>query len=513
MDEPIVVVVDNRVRLPRVFDEELEERICDLFTHANPNKQDEEGPVFYRTWKREGDELSVPRGGLSRIRTILNDNEIPFILSDERETGNRKYLDNDWDGRPIPPLELVLRAWQAKAADALIAKQNCILRAPTASGKTTCGLYIYTRMNLSTLVIVPTTGLIQQWVERLDEQLKIHPKDIGIIGDGKHRTAPITVATQAALAVGIRPEWKKAFGALIYDEVQRAAAPTCFAAVDPWPAKFRLGMSADESRHDKKEFLIYDLFGDVAADIKREDILAAKQMVDVEIVMVPTEFKADWYKNAVISNNRFYLRAAHRKLLEVMWKDEDRNDIVLKIVSKEVKAGNQIMVLSQRREHCMQLDQTFTKMRMRSGIMLGGQKARKQFNITKDGIRDGSIRVISGTYDAIGTGQDFPSLYAGFGTMPIANNKQLVNQVKGRFARACEEIGKTKGRFYYAYDIHIFGRRPLENMLKWKHNVSVLEGDVFVPGEEYLERLGGIMGKKRPNFAQATLDDIVGGSR
>lgn len=491
---PIEIVINNRLHFSVAeMSDALVEQIKDLFTHRNPNKEDSEGPAFYRTWKQDNGILSLPRGGMSRLRNFLVQAEIDYEVSDERVEGDRQYLDNDWGGRPIPVHAVTLRKWQEAAVEALIAKQNCILRAPTASGKTTAGLSLFARMNLSTIIVVPTRGLIDQWVERLAKEMGLNPKDVGVIGGGKHRTAPITVATQGALAVGIRPEWKKAFGALIYDEVQKSAAPTCFAAIDPWPAKFRLGMSADESRHDHKEFLAYDLFGDVAADIKREDILEAKQIVEVDMRLIPTEFEAPWYKAAVMSGNKFRIRASFHKLMQELCDDEDRNKLISGVVRHDVKRGNQMMILSNRREHCMVLDQVFVKQGLKSGIMLGGADSRGQFNVTKDGIRDGSVRVVVGTLAAIGTGQDFPSLTAGFIVMPIHNNRQLLEQAKGRFARVCEEIGKSKATLYYAWDKDVYGRRPLENFLKWHKRVFVLDGKKWVSGFEYLERMGGIM--------------------
>lgn len=370
------------------------------------------------------------------------------------------------------------------------------------SGKTTAGLATYAAADVPTLVVVWTGGLLDQWVERLCKEMDLRKEDIGIIGGGKRRTAPITIAMQQTLAEGIDQRWLRGFGAIICDEVHRFAADSFFAAIDPFPAKYRVGMSADETRHDKREYLIHDLFGDVVADIKEQDVLDAGHVVDVEIRVVPTDFEANWYRAAVASGNKFYLRNAHHKLLRAMWEDKDRNYIIKKLVKSEVKAGEQVMVLSQRREHCLLLDREFTAAGITSGIMLGGAEAKSQFNQTKEDVRTGKARVITGTISAIGTGLDFPAIGRGIVTMPIANNKQLMQQVRGRFCRACEETGKTKGVLYYLWDRAVHGRKPLENLVRHNRTVLVLNNrgewgkETWVEGKVVLGSMrSGIKGR------------------
>lgn len=505
----IQIWVDNRVRiLKSVLSGTLDDRLKDSFTHENPKKEDD-GFAYYRTFEEVGEHLTFPRGGMSRIRQALRDHSISFTVIDNRCSGDRKFLDNDWGGKPIPKHDVTLWQWQEEATDLIFAKQNCILRAATGAGKSTAALYVVTMMNVPTIISVPTANLVEQWVERVVKEMGIAQKEIGIVGMGKRKTAPITIATQDMLAEGIREEWLKAFGAFIFDEIHRSSSRTIYPVCDAWPAKYRIGMSATVERHDKKEFLIYDLFGDVAADIKKEDVIAAKHIVDVEIRLVPTELRAPWYKAATMSKNQFHLRAAHRKLLEVMWNDKHRNALIEDIVKDEVKDGNQVMVLSLRREHCLMMDRNLVGAGIKSGVMLGGAASKEQFRKTKEGIREGKMRVIVGTIAAIGTGQDFPTVSCGVVTMPISNNKQLMEQVKGRFCRACEEIGKTKGTMYYIFDQFIFGKRPLENFCKWNKVVSVWDGTQWVPGKEYLEMMGSMV-KKKAASGPISLDEMMG---
>ncbi len=75
---------------------------------------------------------------------------------------------------------------------------------------------------------------------------------------------PITIAIQKTLAAhGVDDELRSFFGAVICDEVQLFGAKTFYEVIDPWPAKYRIGVSADERRKDRKEFLIHHQFGEV----------------------------------------------------------------------------------------------------------------------------------------------------------------------------------------------------------------------------------------------------------
>lgn len=281
-------------------------------------------------------------------------------------------------------------------------------------------------------------------------------------------------------------------GGVLTHNCDLASAPTFFAAVDPWPAKYRVGVTATIRRHDRREYLVRDLFGEVAAEVTREEAVAKGRIVEVEVRVVPTDFRADWYRAAASSGNRFRLFAAHKKLLEQMWRDPERNALVRDIVLEEVAAGNQVMVLSARREHCMMLDADFVAHGVRSGIMLGGAEAKAEFRRTHAGIADGTKQVVVGTQKAIGRGQDFPAIAVGVATMPIAKNRTEVAQVVGRLCRACEAAGKERGVLYVLVDVAVNGRTPVENLAKWNKDVVVRGPDgEWVDAEEWLRGIKG----------------------
>jgi superfamily II DNA or RNA helicase len=485
--KPLPVVVDNRVRIPLEY---LSERTATLlreeFQHVNPDREERASRPLYKTWEEADGDLTFPRGGMAHVRHVLKAQKRKPVISDRRVQGDWSLLDHGWDGT-IPAHQRTLWDFQERIVAAVEAKHNCIVEAHTGTGKSTACLALASRRQMPTLVIVNTGGLRDQWVERIETELGVPRDKVGIIGDGKRTTAPITIAMQQTLARGIEPHWLSTFGMVICDEVDLFAAPTFFAAVDPWPAAFRVGVTATFKRHDKKEFMVSDLFGDVVARVTEEEAVDKGRTVEVEFRVVPTEFDAPWYREATQSNNKWWIRNAHRKLIEMLWQNEARNEIVRGVVSAEVGRDNQVMVISTRREHCLQLDRSFIAMGIPSGVMLGGAEAKSQFKKTLEGVRSGRLKVVVGTDKAIGRGQDFPAIGVGVVTMPVAKDETLVKQIKGRFCRACEETGKIEGVLYFIWDRYLQGRTTLTKLLKVNERTVVQDDDgKWVSVQEYI---------------------------
>jgi len=243
------------------------------------------------------------------------------------------------------------------------------------------------------------------------------------------------------------------------------------AAIDPFPAKYRIGISADERRRDKKEFVIHDLFGDVAVDIKREDLIESKHVLDVEVRVVPTEFDAPWFGFDKSGDARTDLD--FDRLLGEMTSDDGRNALAIKCVLDEVTAGEQVLLMSHRREHCQRLAEKVAAAGVRVGLLIGGADYAKEFMRAREGVLSGALRVGVGTYQAIGTGVDLPRVGVAVCATPIAGNRQFFGQVRGRVCRVAE--GKSDARLWYLWDRGVYITH-LRNLSAWNERVLVLDG-------------------------------------
>jgi superfamily II DNA or RNA helicase len=351
---------------------------------------------------------------------------------------------------------------------------------------------------LRTLVVVPTTAVFDQWVGRAKDLLGVDP---GIIGNGQKLIgSELTIGMQKTLW-GCVEKVSHEFGAVIFDECQLGAAKTYQDVIDRMPAIFRLGISGDERRADSLEFFIYDQFGTELEEVKREEAIAVGGAVPVDVVIVPTEFEANWYKS-LTPERRFLKRG---KLLEHLANDPARNELAAELARKCAAEGEQAIVLCSRREHCQILD-AMVNLYGPSVQLVGANK--QEFARSRAEFASGSARFAVGTYQAIGVGfESHRELARGvFASPVVAGEKSRMQfmQYLGRFARSAE--GKRRSKVYYMLDERVFGVNHAKLIKKWcgiQHS-SVLIGERRISVDEWIK------GKKNNETTSGSDDEHIG---
>jgi superfamily II DNA or RNA helicase len=431
-------------------------------------------PLVQATWRTEQGILSLPRGGAARALSVLHDCGVTYEVFDERTEGTGPRAEYKH--------RVELRSYQWESVEPLFEQEQGLVRAPTGSGKTEILIRLIVMARLPALVIVWTKSLLEQWLRRLRVGLQIPESEIGIIQGSTRRIRPITIGMQQTLWK-VAQEYRNVFGLVGADEVHRFASKTFMDVVDTFPARFRFGVSADERRRDRKEFLLYDTFGAVIGEAKKQQLVDSGAILDVEVVLVPTEFDRDWYQ----ALDDAAKGQAFGRLIEEMGSDAKRNRIAVELASREVQQGEQVLLFAHRREHCRVLFADMAAREPRAGIFLGGQGDEAEFQRTLLGILDGSVRVAAGTYQAVGTGLDLPRLGRGVATTPVHNNRPFLDQVIGRLCRTSEGTGKKDARIYYLWDREVFGLAPLRNLVRWCSRVKVQVGGQLFDGRTYLK--------------------------
>jgi len=352
------------------------------------------------------------------------------------------------------------------------------------SGKTSALLAIASAVRVPTLVVVHSQALLDQWRERAVSELGLRPSQVGIVQGKKFDLRPMTLTIQKSMAkvAAESQEVRDYFGCVIADEVHMFAAATFFQCIDPFPARYRIGASADHRRKDRREFLIHDLFGDVAADVSREELVESGHVLDVEIRVLPTEFAAPWYGVPVDREDARQLNFV--RLVQEMAEDSARNWSAIRTIREEVAAGEQVLVMCHEREHCMKVGQMLVGYGIPSGYLLGGPESAKEFATSIAGLKSGALRVGVGTYKAIGTGIDIPRVGVAVAMTPIGGNQQNFGQVRGRVCRTAE--GKTIARLYLLWDRCVYPSH-LKNFVAWNTDVSVREeSGNWLPAKTYI---------------------------
>jgi superfamily II DNA or RNA helicase len=489
MPKVVRVVVDSRIRLsPSQLDPEVVLQLKERFAHRNPQHHKlkamgyrfdhRKEPAQIKTWSEEGDdELSFPRGGIGRVREVLHLAGVGMHVVDERTEGElpEKYRRHfEWpdkmfaregDARELYPD-------QERLVEAMLSQENCCVRGGAGGGKTTSLLAAALEAGLPTLIVVWTGGLFDQWVDRIEDELGIDRRMVGQVRGAKKTYSPLTVAMQQTVA-RMPPEFHRWWGFVGCDELSRFGAATFVASVDPFPARYRIGVSASEKRRDGKAFLIYDNFGDVAIEVGDEELVKLGRVVPVGVVVHETGWAPTTSAGTeadVLLGAQDVVREDYGKVLDAMAGAGLRTKLGLSIVREEVAAGRQVLVFSQRVEHCRWMDAELNRMGVRAGLLIGGAEHQDEFRRTVAKLKAGEYRAAVGTVQAIGLGLNLPAVDRGVVMMPLAANKELFNQVKWRLNRKAE--GKADAQLHYLWDERLFPAH-LKNIRAWARQVRV----------------------------------------
>ncbi|MFP3951830.1 MAG: DEAD/DEAH box helicase [Candidatus Bathyarchaeia archaeon] len=177
---------------------------------------------------------------------------LPLHYSDIIEYLERSrvlYRDRADESLPMPPLnsKLELRPYQREALDAwLDAGRRGVIELPTGSGKTYIALKGIERINLATLVIVPTLDLVDQWRDELEEVYSI---EVGVYGGGESILKPLTVSTYDSAYIRAEQIGNR-FSFLVFDEVHHLPAPSYMQIAEMYTAPYRMGLTATYERPD-----------------------------------------------------------------------------------------------------------------------------------------------------------------------------------------------------------------------------------------------------------------------
>lgn len=464
--DPVLFEVGAALRCTSELSPEVDRALKKCCEHANPElaKRRAMGrsqfgvPRQLRLWRESGGRLELPRGCAARVREALGAFGLRPVWRDRRVS-----VPVQWPEYAGPPP----RIYQGRGSAAIIKWEQGIVRAPTGSGKSTLFLSTLPEIGQRACVVVRNSKLAKQWRSNACDTFGWSEREIGMVGDGRHTVGEhLTIAMQQTLwSTSFDLEaFAARFGVMCLDEVQGAAARTVSGTCAAFPSKFRIGLSADESRKDRLECVTYDVFGGVICEITRDDVRRTGHDVPVVVRLVPTGVDCRWYREAPAAERDF------GRLVEELVSDEGRNALLCDVLSR---AEHPCLVFTHRREHARELVMRGLPARgVPSGLMLGGKDDSGSFDETQAMLQRGE-GVGVGTFQSIGVGIDVPRVMSGCVSTPLGKNPQFFNQVRGRVCRPWP--GKRTGFLYYLWDEAIFPDLP-------KHVASWNEGLVQVLG-------------------------------
>lgn len=226
------------------------------------------------------------REGVHRIPAIdyaalvlaLRKADVPF--TDEARAYRDLALVPTARHEPFPYQTEALQRWRA-------ARCRGVVVLPTGAGKTFVATLAIGARQRSTLVVVPTLDLLNQWYDVLAAAFNV---PIGIVGGGYHELEDLTVTTYDSANLHMN-HFGHRFGLVIFDECHHLPSPSYSIAARMCLAPFRLGLSATPERTDGRTS--DDTVGPI---VFRKDItelsgeyLAEYETVRLEVPLSPEE--------------------------------------------------------------------------------------------------------------------------------------------------------------------------------------------------------------------------------
>ena len=408
--------------------------------------------------------IMLPRGCEQKLVELAREQGFTCLFDDKRNSG--VPIKVSFSG--------VLRDRQQRAADALLYYENGILMAPTGFGKTVIGAYIIGKLKMRTLIVVPKTGLIDQWKERLlqflvieDDRPPLRTKSgkpskrkrpvVGQIGGGKNVPSGIVdIATFQSLSakddLGI-PRVKPVvenYDLVICDECHNGAAPNYEFVMKSVNARRVYGLSATPKRSDGLERAIYMHCGPIRHKVDPRE-QAAEQ--GFRRILRPrfTRIRLASLENGVSFN----------QVVELLNGHSARNALIAEDAADAVKAGRIPLIITNRKEHADKLAELLGESGVETHVLTGGGTAREKrekVERVRNTVGSGYAIVATGAY--IGEGFDLPQLDTLLLASPYSF-EGVITQYSGRLHR--ENEGKDDAIVYDYVDASI---PMLERMYK-----------------------------------------------
>ena len=396
--------------------------------------------------------IGIPRGLWEELVEKCDQAEIIWEAEDERVHGNEIKV--EFNGQ--------LREMQAVAAEKMLAHETGILSAATAFGKTVVCSYLIAERKVSTLILLESSSLIEQWQKALlkflmiDEELPEYQTATGrtrkrksIIGklQGAHdsMTGIIDIAMAGSLFKKgeFHPRLQE-YGMVIVDECHHAASDTIMGILREVKAKYVYGVTATPMRGDGLEKITYRMIGPVRYSYGARDM--AKEQ-GIRHFVYPRFTRT-------VSPHRLGEQMHVNEAYELIRNSEMRNEQIAADVKLCIEKDRSPVVLSRYKEHARLLYERLREYADRAFLLLGDNPKKEQKKLIEEMrqvSREQSVLLVA-TGQLIGEGFDYPRLDTLIMAMPVAW-KGVVEQYAGRLNREYE--GKETVIVYDYVDRHI----------------------------------------------------------
>lgn len=392
--------------------------------------------------------LEVPRGTWRDVATIVR---FKSKLSFEMNVcdGEALLLGNELRAS----VHAKLWPFQRTAVEAADKTKNGYLIVPCGGGKTPIGAAIIARHDRSTLIVVPTLDICQQWIETLKEWLGL--KAVGELnGSKKKRVCPVTVGVDVTVANmldsgDLDPDL---FGCAIFDECHHLPADRYQRIVDKLRCRYRIGLTATAKRADGRTKLMQWHLGPELFSTTTRELVEDGYLLKATVRAVPSAF-AFYMKNAEKYPRHFVVSVLEKAMRENLF----RNVSICKLIANEFRLGESCLVLTNNKSHCAALAAILKKeFRLDAVVVTSTTMSKTKRRWLYAQMREGRVRLVIATALA----------NEGLNVRPISRifladssgNSVITEQRCGRALRSFP--GKSAPIVYdvfdkYCFDLHV----------------------------------------------------------
>jgi superfamily II DNA or RNA helicase len=417
------IIIQNQIFLKRnqlskkliVFlREQLNFCNSDYLVKKNLGKSTFNTEKFFNLIGESESEVMIPRGFSATLVQFCSKENIPYKIIDKRNKRNAVDFDSD----------ISLQSHQEIALEKIRKKDFGVIVSPPGSGKTVIGLEIIAEKRQPALIIVHRKQLFDQWVERIQDFLKIPKKEIGQIGNQKNKIGKlITVAMIQSLArIQDLKKIANSFGTIIVDECHHIPAKSFREVIVKFNTFYLYGLTATPKRKNNDQKLIFVYIGNILHQVNQcEDLKVKNIQVEINIketeLFAPFDYKIDKYETI----SRILVHDTHRNLL------------ILNDIEQNAERFKTILILSERKAHVDILN-LYLKDKYETITIYGddSESARKS---KIEQIKQGHFKIVLSTGQYFGEGIDISNLECLFIVYPFAFEGKLVQYI-GRIQRS-----------------------------------------------------------------------------
>ena len=298
-----------------------------------------------------------------------------------------------------------------------------VLSLPCGFGKTTVSLAIACKLGYRTMIIVHKEFLANQWREIIKQFCP--GATIGLVQqDKKEVECDFIIAMLQSLSL---KEYSfgdfETVGTVIVDEAHHICAKVFSQSLFKMCPKHIFGLSATPVRKDGLSKVLHWFMGPIFFAVEREN----QEQVDV----FPVEFECPMFRNPPPCSRTGNVSLVN--MITELVEHRGRNQMLVQLVKKASAGTRQLLVLSDRRQHCEFLHQCFPK---NSGLYMCGMKEADLEASSKK-------KIIFATFSQAHEGLDIPTL----DTVILSTPKSDIQQSIGRVMR--ETPGKQNNPQIY----------------------------------------------------------------